>query len=405
MPSCTPIIRFGLVKINVKGDKNIMSIRERKGKKGVSYQVYFPYKNELGITCTYRKGGFKTKREAKTHETLVKAQIEKDGFLKQECKLTLNQVFNDYFETFKNRKVSKATIKLYGNIYKNHIKQELGHYKIVKIKYPTLQKYFNECSSMSQGLQFNIKKILSNVFKYACKCCYIENNPVSLVDLTGYEIESKKETITFQELEMIIEAVKNRKCNDSFRNDSIVISLYTGYYLGLRISEALALEKSDFDFINNTVNIDKQLNNATKIEDIKPTDKLKTKTSKAILPLPEPLKEILMDWFKVNPYDHVICDVEGNYLCTSCIATMLNKESKKMGIYFHFHMLRHTFISNLANNGISPQIAKELARHSDIATTMNIYTHVNEDSQKQAINAVFNSKSVKKVSNASLLAN
>lgn len=382
-----------------------MSIRERKGKKTTTYQVYFPYKNELGVTCTYRKGGFKTKREAKTHETLVKAQIEKDGFLKQECILTLDQVFNDYFETFKNRNVSKTTIRLYDNIYKKHIKQELGHYKIVKIKYPTLQKYFNECSNLSKGLQKNIKKVLSNVFKYACKCCYIENNPVSLVDLTGYEIESKKETITFQELEMIIENIKNRKCNDSFRNDSIVISLYIGYYLGLRISEALALEKSDFDFINNTVNIDKQLNNATKIEDIKPIDKMKTKTSKAILPLPEPLKEILMDWFKVNPYDHVICDVEGNYLYTASIATMLNKESKKIGIYFHFHMLRHTFISSLANNGVSPQVAKELARHSDIATTMNVYTHVNEDSQKQAINAVFGSESVKKVSNASLLAN
>lgn len=382
-----------------------MSIRERKRKNGVSYQVYFPYKNELGVTCIYRKGGFKTKREAKSHEKLVTGQIEKDGFLKQECILTLDQVFNDYFETFKNRNVSKTTIRLYDNIYKKHIKQELGHYKIVKIKYPTLQKYFNECSNLSKGLQKNIKKVLSNVFKYACKCCYIENNPVSLVDLTGYEIESKKETITFQELEMIIENIKNRKCNDSFRNDSIVISLYIGYYLGLRISEALALEKSDFDFINNTVNIDKQLNNATKIEDIKPIDKMKTKTSKAILPLPEPLKEILMDWFKVNPYDHVICDVEGNYLYTASIATMLNKESKKIGIYFHFHMLRHTFISSLANNGVSPQVAKELARHSDIATTMNVYTHVNEDSQKQAINAVFNSKSVKKVSNASSLAN
>lgn len=66
-----------------KGDNKHMSIRERKGKKGVSYQVYFPYKNELGVTCTYRKGGFKTKKEAKTHETLVKAQIEKDGFLKK----------------------------------------------------------------------------------------------------------------------------------------------------------------------------------------------------------------------------------------------------------------------------------------------------------------------------------
>lgn len=58
-----------------------MSIRERKGKKGVSYQVYFPYKNELGVTCTYRKGGFKTKREAKTHETLVILSILVDTFI------------------------------------------------------------------------------------------------------------------------------------------------------------------------------------------------------------------------------------------------------------------------------------------------------------------------------------
>lgn len=75
-----------------------MSIRERKGKKGVSYQVYFPYKNELGVTCTYRKGGFKTKKEAKTHETLVKAQIEKRRLSKQECNFTLDQVFKDYFD-------------------------------------------------------------------------------------------------------------------------------------------------------------------------------------------------------------------------------------------------------------------------------------------------------------------
>ena len=68
-------------------------------------------------------------------------------------------------------------------------------------------------------------------------------------------------------------------------------------------------------------------------------------------------------------------------------------------------MLRHTFISNLANEGISPQVTKELARHSNVNTTMDVYTHVNEDSQKQAINAVFGSKSVKKVSNASLLSN
>lgn len=383
-----------------------MSIREREGKKGITYQVYFPYKNELGISCIYRKGGFNTKKEAKAHETLLKAQIAKNGYLTQDCELTLDHVFKDYFETFKKRKVSKATIQHYENIYKNHIKQALGHYKIIKLKYPTLQKYFNECSNLSKGLQENIKKVLNNVFKYACKCCYIENNPVSLVDLTGIEPTEKKKTITYQELEMIIETTKNRDCKDSFRNDSIVISLYIGYYSGLRLCETLALEKSDFDFINNEIHITKQLDcigKQTKV--LKTTNKLKTNSSSAVIPLAEPLKEILVKWFNKNPYNHVICDIEGNYIHDSFIKTTLKQISKKTNIYFHFHMLRHTFISNLANNGVEPQIAKELARHSDIATTMNIYTHVNEDKQKQAINNVFGSKSVKKVSNIPLLTN
>ena len=383
-----------------------MSIREREGKKGITYQVYFPYKNELGISCIYRKGGFNTKKEAKAHETLLKAQIAKNGYLTQNCELTLDHVFKDYFETFKKRKVSKATIQHYENIYKNHIKQALGHYKIIKLKYPTLQKYFNECSNLSKGLQENIKKVLNNVFKYACKCCYIENNPVSLVDLTGIEPTEKKKTITYQELEMIIETTKNRDCKDSFRNDSIVISLYIGYYSGLRLCETLALEKSDFDFINNEIHITKQLDcigKQTKV--LKTTNKLKTNSSSAVIPLAEPLKEILVKWFDKNPYNRVICDIEGNYIHDSFIKTTLKQISKKTNIYFHFHMLRHTFISNLANNGVEPQIAKELARHSDIATTMNIYTHVNEDKQKQAINNVFGSKSVKKVSNIPLLTN
>ncbi len=235
---------------------------------------------------------------------------------------------------------------------------------------------------------------------------YIENNPVSLVDLTGYEIESKKETITFQELEMIVEVVKNRERANSFKSDSIAIALYIGYYSGLRISEVLALEKSDFDFTNNEIHITKQLDCVGKHKDeISVKAKLKTSASNATIPLAEPLKEILMDWFNKNPYNHVICDVDGDYIPSPSIRSIKPYIKNTLGIDFHFHMLRHTFISNLANKGVSPQIAKELARHSDIATTMNIYTHVNEDSQKQAINAVFNSKSVKKVSKPLLLTN
>lgn len=51
-----------------------------------------------------------------------------------------------------------------------------------------------------------------------------------------------------------------------------------------------------------------------------------------------------------------------------------------------FQGLRHTFISNLSKAGVSPKTAQILARHSDISLTMNIYTHVDQAAQVDAIN-------------------
>jgi integrase len=39
------------------------------------------------------------------------------------------------------------------------------------------------------------------------------------------------------------------------------------------------------------------------------------------------------------------------------------------------HALRHSYVSRLARSGIHPKLAQELARHSDIRLTMNVYTH------------------------------
>ena len=45
------------------------------------------------------------------------------------------------------------------------------------------------------------------------------------------------------------------------------------------------------------------------------------------------------------------------------------------GLVADFHALRHTFISNLANSGVHPKVAQQLARHSTITLTMDRYTH------------------------------
>ena len=49
------------------------------------------------------------------------------------------------------------------------------------------------------------------------------------------------------------------------------------------------------------------------------------------------------------------------------------------------HMLRHTFITNMYLAGVDVLTAKEQAGHSDIQTTLNIYTHLDGIYKKKEI--------------------
>ncbi len=66
----------------------------------------------------------------------------------------------------------------------------------------------------------------------------------------------------------------------------------------------------------------------------------------------------------------------------SAVVRMLRDDLEAAGIpycdesdrVFDFHAFRHTFITNLANGGVHPRDAKELARHSKIELTLDRYT-------------------------------
>jgi len=50
----------------------------------------------------------------------------------------------------------------------------------------------------------------------------------------------------------------------------------------------------------------------------------------------------------------------------------------------HFHSLRHSFASNLVQKGVSLYTVKELLGHASISTT-EIYSHLNMDSLREAV--------------------
>ena len=51
---------------------------------------------------------------------------------------------------------------------------------------------------------------------------------------------------------------------------------------------------------------------------------------------------------------------------------------------FHFHMLHHTYTTNMLTNGAMPKDVQEMLGHSDVSTTMNIYAHGSRESKKSS---------------------
>jgi integrase/recombinase XerD len=59
----------------------------------------------------------------------------------------------------------------------------------------------------------------------------------------------------------------------------------------------------------------------------------------------------------------------------------------KLNDKVHFHTLRHSFASLLVQKGVSLYVVKELLGHEDLATTQ-IYSHLQEDNLRQAVNLI-----------------
>lgn len=55
---------------------------------------------------------------------------------------------------------------------------------------------------------------------------------------------------------------------------------------------------------------------------------------------------------------------------------------------FTFHGLRHTHATLLLQQGVNPKIVQERLGHSSIKVTMDTYSHVLSDVQRQAVDAL-----------------
>ena len=126
----------------------------------------------------------------------------------------------------------------------------------------------------------------------------------------------------------------------------------------------------------------------------------KTKSSIRTIPIPSNVskelkrhkkqqdKEILKHGDLYQKNGLVFCTELGNYIDTRNLTRSYARALAKADIqHKKFHSMRHTYATRLFEADVPIKTVQKLMGHSDITTTMNIYTHVmpekmTEDVQK-----------------------
>ncbi|HDX9641462.1 TPA: tyrosine-type recombinase/integrase [Bacillus mobilis] len=341
-----------------------------KDEKRGTYYFVVRVRQYDGTLKQVKRRGFKTQEEARIAE--AKALIDTETT----SSLSFYQVAESYFEWYSQRR-KQSSINVIKNVIYNHLLEEFGKMKIDKITARHVMNYQNKIiHNYSAEFLKKIHTTLSAIFNFAIKFHGLTNNPARIAG--NFEIESNKRMNfwEFDEFKQFIEVVDEPLYKAFFT---------TLYYSGARKGELLALTWKDIDFEGKTVDINKTEYN-------RQVTKPKTKASNRIIMLPTFVMDLLED-IKNNAAlttpvknDYVVFGEFFDSISTTTLDRRYARYVKIAGVKkILLHEFRHSHASYLINKGVSPLVVAQRLGHSDVATTLNTYSHLYPSKQAEAV--------------------
>ena len=276
-----------------------------------------------------------------------------------------------------------------------HIKQLKKWFKnekIGKINRFKVQKIFNELSKTELRKSYisNLYGVIKLSFEYAINILEIlEDNPCNRIVITG---KNSKEERAYTKDEYI--TLKNHLFNK--RNKIYYYFFIFGIKTGMRCGEMLALKWNDIDFENQIIKITKgsffkkeeffisKPKNKNSIRDIYIDDEV-IEILHTLQDIQEENKNVYKQYY--NDTNFVFQLPNGNNLGHGFISTFYRNIKEIVKINAPIHSMRHTHITWLIENGANLKSIQYRVGHSDIKTTLNIYTHVTEKMKKDVAEA------------------
>lgn len=232
---------------------------------------------------------------------------------------------------------------------------------------------------------------ISSVMDYAFRFGMIPDNPCKRVVLpTAPRVE--REVYSLEEAQRFLESLETAPLK---YKAFCVLAIYGGF----RKEEILGLEWQDIDFQANIIKIRRT---SQYIEDKGIfTEGTKTEKSRRTLKLPAPVFTVLQDLKKEQAQEQLklgncwkgtgrlFTTLDGSPMHPGTPYLWLKKFCEQTGQRFlGVHQFRHLNASLLINSGVDVKTVSASLGHSNVTTTLNIYSHTFEEAQAKAADAV-----------------
>lgn len=366
-------------------------------KRGNSWAYSFEVAKEDGKRKRVEKTGWKTKKEAL--EELRKAIIdyENSGVVLNESEMSVTDYFDYWFKEYVLVNCKYNTQVGYKRLIKNHIKPQLGIYKLKKITPAKLQELINlkYRNGFSKNYLSNLYGVLSGAFKSAVyPYQLIKENPMTFVKMPKY---NQKLINNLEDLKIITLEQYNTILKRFPYGSNMHIPLQIGFNTGMRIAEVMSLTWDCIDLDAKTIKVEKILyrNEFKQWVFGSPKTKCSYRTIKIGDTLCALLKRFHTDqkanklrygqYYINNDYDFVCLKENGELLTTDSIKYLSRVVNYELNIPFKFHSLRHTHATMLLESGANIKDIQERLGHSKSSITMDVYSHVTKKMSSSTI--------------------
>ena len=371
-----------------------MQITEVKKKNGTTVyraNVYLGVDQVTGKKAKTSVTG-RTKKEVKQ-----KAKHAQDDFISNGCTVTKVVPVKNYQEladlwldsyqlTVKPQTFLDTKRMLY-----NHLIPVFGTLKLTKLSVSYIQSFINDLSTQLVHYAV-VHSINRRVLQYGVSLQLLPFNPARDIILPK---QPKRENtaikfIASDDLKALLlhmEKLAFKKYRYYF--DYILYSVLLA--TGCRFGEVVALEWSDIDFENGTISINKNYSRLLKLIGT-PKSKAGVRTISIdkktvnMLRLYQNRQRQLYLESGARVSSVVFATPTREYQNLATRQEALDRRCNEISIpRFTFHAFRHTHASLLLNAGISYKELQYRLGHATLAMTMDIYSHLSADKEKEAV--------------------